>query len=268
MDFTIPPHVQDLTHRVRQFVDSEVIPLENFIDDHQDGLPPDLLRDVRAKAKAARLWTPQLPAELGGLGLSLTEMTPVFEAAGRSLWGPVALNCAAPDEGNMHLLHLFANDEQRERFLKPLAAGEIRSAFAMTEPAPGAGSDPTMLQTRAVRDGDGWIISGHKWWTSGADGAAVLLIMARTDMDVPVHKGATIFIAPIETPGIEIVRRIPHMGAHDLGGHCEIKFHDLRLPDSAVLGKAGRGVRDDAGAARTRAADALYALDRHRPARA
>jgi acyl-CoA dehydrogenase len=166
---------------------------------------------------------------------------PVFEAAGRSLIGPLAFNCSAPDEGNMHLLHLFANPEQSERYLKPLAAGEIRSAFAMTEPAPGAGSDPTMLKTAATRDGDHWIINGHKWFTSGADGAAFLIIMAVTNPDVPTHKGATLFLAPIETPGIEIVRRVPIMGANDLGGHCEIKFHDLRLPDSAILGEEGHG---------------------------
>ncbi|HLU09665.1 MAG TPA: acyl-CoA dehydrogenase family protein, partial [Oceanobacillus sp.] len=201
-----------------------------------------MLREARAKAKAAGLWAPQLPPDLGGMGLSLSEIVPVFEAAGRSHLGPLILNCAAPDEGNMHLLHLFANEEQRERYLLPLAAGEIHSAFAMTEPPPGAGSDPTMLLTRAERDGDEWVINGHKWMASGADGAAFLLIMARTNPDVPTHKGSTIFIAPADTPGIQIVRRVPTMGGlNDLGGHCEIKFHDLRLPESAILGKEGEG---------------------------
>ena len=241
MDFSIPDKIQDLTRRVQQFVDTEVIPLEAYLDQHEDGLTPELLNSTRAKAKQAGLWCPQLPHELGGLGLTLQEIVPVFEAAGRSLIGPLAFNCSAPDEGNMHLLHLFANPEQTEHYLKPLAAGEIRSAFAMTEPAPGAGSDPTMLKTCAIRDGDHWIINGHKWFTSGADGAAFLIIMAVTDPDVPTHKGATLFLAPIETPGIEIVRRVPIMGANDLGGHCEIKFHDLRLPDSAILGEAGQG---------------------------
>jgi acyl-CoA dehydrogenase len=241
MDFSIPDKIQDLTRRVRQFVDTEVIPLEAYLDQHEDGLTPELMVSVRAKAKQAGLWTPQLPTELGGLGLTLQEIVPIFEAAGRSLIGPLALNCSAPDEGNMHLLHLFANPEQTERYLKPLANGEIRSAFAMTEPAPGAGSDPTMLKTSAVRDGDHWIINGHKWFTSGADGAAFLIIMAVTDPDVPTHKGSTLFLAPIETPGIDIIRRVPIMGANDLGGHCEIEFHDLRLPDSAILGEAGQG---------------------------
>lgn len=241
MDFSIPDKIQDLTRRVRQFMDTEVIPLEAYLDQHEDGLTPELIASVRAKAKQAGLWTPQLPTELGGLGLTLEEIVPVFEAAGRSLIGPLALNCSAPDEGNMHLLHLFANPEQTERYLKPLAHGEIRSAFAMTEPAPGAGSDPTMLKTSAVKDGDHWIINGHKWFTSGADGAAFLIIMAVTYPDVPRHKGSTLFLAPIETPGIDIIRRVPIMGANDLGGHCEIKFHDLRLPDSAILGEAGQG---------------------------
>lgn len=241
MDFTTPPHVAELTQRVRAFVDAEVIPCERHHDATPDGIPADMLADLRAKARAAGIYAPQLPRELGGLGLSLSEIVLVFEAAGRSHLGPLALNCAAPDEGNMHLLHLFANPEQRERYLRPLAAGVIHSGFAMTEPAPGAGSDPTMLQTSAVRDGDDWIISGHKWYTSGADGAAFLLIMARTDPDVPAHKGSTIFIAPADTPGIDLIRRIPIMGFDDLGGHCELKFHDLRLPSSAILGEVGHG---------------------------
>ncbi len=241
MDFTTPPHVQDIVRRVTQFVNSEVIPLEQHGADTIDGLPASMLGDLRAKAKAAGLWAPQLPTELGGMGLSLSEIVPVFEAAGRSHLGPLALNCSAPDEGNMHLLHMFANTEQRERYLKPLAAGAIYSGFAMTEPHPGAGSDPNMLRTSAVRDGHDWIINGHKWWTSGGDGAAFLLIMARTNPDVATSKGATIFIAPADTPGIEVVRRIPIMGFDDLGGHAEIKFHDVRLPHSAILGQEGDG---------------------------
>ncbi len=239
MDFSLPPHVEEIARRVRRFVDDEVIPLEDF--EANGTISDKALRDVRAKAKAAGLWAPQLPPDLGGMGLSLSEIVPVFEAAGRSHLGPLVLNCAAPDEGNMHLLHLFANREQYERYLKPLAAGEIHSAFAMTEPSPGAGSDPTMLLTQAERDGDDWIINGHKWFTSGGDGAAFYLIMARTDLDQPAHKGSTIFIAPTGTPGIENVRKVPIMGFDDLGGHCEMKFHDLRLPSSAVLGNLGQG---------------------------
>lgn len=241
MDFSTPARVQDIARRVRQFVDTEVIPFEAHVDSYADGIAPDALAGLRAKAKAEGLFAPQLPVELGGLGLTLEEIVPVFEAAGRSTLGPLALNCSAPDEGNMHLLHMFANAEQVERYLKPLAAGETRSAFAMTEPAPGAGSDPTMLKTLAVRDGDEWVINGHKWFTSGADGAAFLIIMAITNPNVAAHKGATLFLAPIDAEGIEVLRRVPIMGGNDPGGHCEIKFHDLRLPASAILGEEGQG---------------------------
>src|SRR6476661_4832902 len=133
MDFSVPSHVQDITRRVRQFVDREVIPFEAHVDEYEDGIAPEALVDLRAKAKADGIFAPQLPKELGGLGLTLEEIVPVFEAAGRSMLGPLALNCSAPDEGNMHLLQLFANAEQAERYLKPLATGETRSGFAMTE---------------------------------------------------------------------------------------------------------------------------------------
>jgi acyl-CoA dehydrogenase len=242
MDFSISAHVQDIARRVRQFVDAEVIPLEKYVHDTSHaGLSLDMVRDLRQKAKRAGLWAPTMPPELGGMGLTLQEIVPVFEAAGRSLLGPLAIHCSAPDEGNMHLLHLFANDEQHERYLKPLVNGDVFSSFSMTEPPPGAGSDPTMLQTTAVRDGDEWVINGHKWFSSGAMVASFLIIMARTNPDVPTHKGATIFLAPIDTPGIEIVRAVPIMGANDLGGHAEIRYHDLRLPDSAILGEEGQG---------------------------
>jgi acyl-CoA dehydrogenase len=242
MDFTTPPHVEELARRVRQFVDDQVIPLEKHSrDDPENGLPLAILRELRGKAKDAGLWAPTMPPELGGLGLNVQEIVPVFEVAGRSLIGPVALNAAAPDEGNMHLLHHYANEEQRRRYLEPLARGEIFSAFAMTEPHPGAGSDPTMLRTTAVRDGDDWIINGHKWWTTGGGVASFLIIMARSDPDAPARHSATLFLAPIDTPGIELVRNIPHMGGSGPGGHYEVRFHDLRLPNSAILGEVGQG---------------------------
>ncbi len=242
MDFTTPPHIQDTAQRMRRFVDDEVIPLEAHADDDPvTGLPLDMLHAVRAKAKAAGLWAPTMPPELGGMGLSIQEIVPVFEAAGRSLLGPAAVHCAAPDEGNMHLLHQYASEEQRQRYLKPLVTGETFSGFAMTEPAPGAGSDPNMLRTTAVRDGDAWVINGHKWWTTGGALASFIIIMARSNPDVATKHGATLFLAPINAPGIEIVRQVRHMGEPDLGGHSEIRFHDLRLPDSAILGEEGRG---------------------------
>ena len=241
MDFSTPEHVEKLAARVRRFVDDKVIPLEARAEEHPDGLPPDVLRGLRQQAKDAGLWTPQLPVELGGLGLSLAECVPVLEEAGRSLLGPLALHCAAPDEGNMHLLHLYATPEQRERYLLPLARGEVRSAFAMTEPPPGAGSDPALIRTTAIRDGDSWVINGHKWFATGADGAAFYIIMALTSPERGPHKGSTIFLAPTDAPGIEPVRRVPVMGAEAPGGHGEVRFRDLRLPASAILGEEGQG---------------------------
>jgi acyl-CoA dehydrogenase len=234
MDFSYPPHVTDLAQRVRQFVDREVIPLEN------SEITPEIVRDLRARAQAEKLFAPTMPQSLGGLGLPLEHWPPVLEAAGRSLLGPLALHCAAPDEGNMHLLHMFANEQQQEQYLKPLVAGEIFSAFSMTEPPPGAGSDPTMIHTNAVRDGDEWVINGHKWFTSNGTVASFLIIMARTTPDVPAHKGCTLFLAPIDTPGVEIVRDVPVL-THDFGGHVEIRYQDVRVPHSAILGKEGEG---------------------------
>lgn len=240
MDFTVSDELQALVSRLRRFIDEEVIPLERHADeDPVTGLPLEMLQAARQKARAAGLWAPAMPVELGGLGLSLQEIVPVFETAGRSLLGPAVINCAAPDEGNMHLLNMFANEMQRERYLKPLVAGEVFSGFAMTEPAPGVGSDPSMLLTTAERDGDEWVINGRKWWTTGAGVASFLIIMARTSDDK--RTGATLFLAPIDTPGIEIVRLVKHMGEPDLGGHGEIVFKDLRLPHSAILGEVGQG---------------------------
>ena len=240
MEFSWPKHMTELAARVKAFVDDEVIQLEPLAR-ASGGLSPERLSELRAKARTAGVYGPQLPRELGGLGLNVLEICPVFEAAGRSLLGPLALNCSAPDEGNMHLLQRAATPDQRERYLKPLAAGEIRSAFAMTEPAPGAGSDPTMLKTRAVRDGDEWVIDGHKWFVSGADGAAFFIVMAVTDPDAPVTQGASMLIVPAETPGARVVRRIDALGAHAPGGHCEIVFEGCRVPIDGVLGEVGRG---------------------------
>jgi len=242
MEFTIPAHVQQITSKVRRFIDEEVIPLEaHAFDNPHTGLPIEMLHTVRQKAKQWGIWCPTMPVEYGGLGLNVQEIIPVFEAAGRSLLGPASLNAAAPDEGNMHLLKMYANEEQTERYLKPLVSGEAFSCFGMTEPAPGTGSDPNMIQTTAVKDGDYWVINGHKWWTTGAGIASFIIIMARTDPDTKSKNAATLFLAPIDEKGIERVKAIPHMGEPDLGGHYEVKFHDLRLHKSAILGEVGQG---------------------------
>ena len=241
MDFTLPRHVESIAHRVRQFVDDEVVPLETELLRTSTVLTVEMVRDLRVKAKAAKLWAPTMPKAWGGMGLNIQEIVPVFEAAGRSLLGSLAIHCAAPDEGNMHLLHNWANDEQTEQYLVPLARGETFSAFSMTEPPPGAGSDPRMIRTRAVRDGDDWVINGHKWLTSNGEVADFFIIMAVTNPDVHPYQGTTQFLAPRDTPGVNILRDVPVMGAKDFGGHVEILYEDVRLPDSAILGGEGQG---------------------------
>jgi acyl-CoA dehydrogenase len=241
MDFTIPPHVLEIAQRVRAFVDREVIPVEQALMRSGEPLSVDEVMRLRALAKAEGIFAPTMPRELGGLGLTIQEWVPVLEAAGRSLIGPLAVHCAAPDEGNMHTLLHFANDEQRERYLRPLAEGRVFSGFSMTEPPPGAGSDPTMLQTRAVREGDEWVINGRKWYTSNGLVADFLLIMAVTDPEVGAHKGSTIFLAPIDTPGITVVRDVHTLGRGDFGGHVEILYENVRVPHSAILGAEGQG---------------------------
>lgn len=241
MDFSIPKHVQDIAHRVRQFVDEEVSPIEMELLRSGEELSMETLQDLRSKAKAEGLWAPTMPKDWGGMGLNIQEIVPVFEAAGRSLLGPSAIHCAAPDEGNMHLLHNWANEEQIERYLVPLAKGETFSAFSMTEPPPGAGSDPRMIESLAVKDGDEWVINGHKWFTSNGEVADFFIIMAITDPDVHPYSGCTLFLAPRDSDGINIVRDVPVMGAKDFGGHVEMRYENLRLPESAILAGEGQG---------------------------
>jgi acyl-CoA dehydrogenase len=241
MDFTIPEHVQNIVHRVEQFLDKEVIPLEAQLLREERVISMDEVQALRAKAKAEGLWCPTMPKELGGMGLNIEEFTPVLQAAGRSLTGPLSIHCSAPDEGNMHMLHTYANEEQIERYLRPLVAGKAFSAFSMTEPPPGAGSDPRMVQSRAHKDGDEWVINGHKWFTSNGEIADFFFIMAVTDPDVHPYSGTTIFIADRNTPGMNIIRDVPTIGIKDFGGHVEIKYEDVRLPESAILGGLGQG---------------------------
>ncbi|MGZ5475980.1 MAG: acyl-CoA dehydrogenase family protein [Thermoanaerobaculia bacterium] len=236
MDFDLPSDLIDLRTRVANFVRDEVIPLER--EENFD------LGALRQKARQAGIFGPQLPREWGGLGLGTVAMCVLFEQAGRSLLGPLALHCAAPDEGNMHLLSVYATPEQREQYLRPLVEGKIRSCFAMTEPAPGAGSDPTMILTRATRVGGGWEITGRKWFATGAAGSTFAIAMAITDPSVPAHKGVTMFLVPANASGFNIVRSVPTMGGHGgPGGHGEIDFDHVRVPDSAVFGKIGDGFK-------------------------
>ena len=240
MDFTLDPELASLRTRVADFIREEVIPAEPPAG---EALTRDVIDALRAKARAAGIYGPQLPAEYGGLGLGTVGMCVLFEQAGRSFLGALAMHCSAPDEGNMELLAHHATPEQRERWLRPLVEGTIHSCFAMTEPAPGVGADATMLRTRAERVGGGWEITGRKWFTTGADGASLAVTMAVTDPDAHPHKRASIFLVPTDTPGYRFLRNVPTMGGHGYGGHGEVDFDHVFVPDSAVLGTIGDGFR-------------------------
>lgn len=239
-----PAYVVDLAVRTAEFVRDIVLPLEDDVDGDVEAAGGDALRrELQAFASARGLLSLHAPEEFGGRGLGMVERAPVFEAAGWSLFGPMALNIAAPDEGNVHLLSHVATPEQQARFLKPLVSGDERSAFAMTEPAPGAGSDPTALTTRAVRAPGGWRITGRKWLITGADGAATFIIMARTSGEPGSSGGATMFLAPADAPGLVVGRNVDTMDRSMIGGHCEVEFHDVFVGDDQVLGEVDQGFR-------------------------
>lgn len=244
MDFSLPPDIATLAAEVDAFVRAEVIPFESDPRWTDHGPDDDLRRDLNAKARAAGLLAPHAPRAYGGQELSHVAKAAVFEAAGYSILGPVALHIHAPDEGNLHLLSVVASATQKERFLRPLAEARTRSCFAMTEPntetGEGAGSDPSMLSTRAIRDGDGFLISGRKWLTTGADGAAFAIIMARTG-DGPGD--ATMFLAELPNPSFRVVRRLTTMDTSFMGGHAEIEIDNLHVGPESVLGEVGKGFR-------------------------
>ena len=231
----IDDSLEALRARLEAFVAEIAIPLESHLGDGE--VPDRLRRKLHDEARAAGLFAPHVGTEWGGLGLDHRGQSVIFEEAGYSPLGPVALNCAAPDEGNMQLLAAIATDAQKERYLRPLAGGEVRSCFAMTEPAPGAGSDPAMLATTATRTGDGWSLRGRKWYVTGADGAAFAIVMARAEDD----GGATMFLIDAGAAGFEVVRRIDSIDDLAPGGHCELAFEDCKVGDDAVLGEVGRG---------------------------
>ncbi|VTU31830.1 acyl-CoA dehydrogenase family protein [Variovorax sp. RA8] len=220
---------------VRRFVEEEAIPRESPALAHDLNALEETTHALRAKAKQAGIYGPQLPAAWGGLGLSWRDRSVILEEAGRSFLAPLAMNCAPPDQPNMINLLTDGSPAQQERYLAPLARGETRSCFAMTEPEPGAGSDPSMLQTVAVRRRGGWSISGRKWFISGAVGASFALVLART------CEGATIFIVDADNPGYRVVRNIASIDGFQIGGHGEIELEDCLVGDDAVLGEVGRG---------------------------
>lgn len=239
-DFALPAHVEELRARTREFIDTVVIPAE---PKPGEVLSAETRTMLQQEARKAGVFAPHVPVEYGGHGLPIRYWSPIFQEAGRSLAGPQALNCAAPDEGNMHLLNVVASPEQKQRYLAPLAAGEVRSAFAMTEPHPGAGADPAALSTTAVRTSGGWIINGEKRFISGAEGAAFVICMARTDVDNEGSDGATMFIVDADNPGMRLERHIPTIDRSIIGGHMHVTFRDCFVPDDAVLGEVGKGFR-------------------------
>ncbi len=231
-----------LVDDTQRFIRDVVLPIEDASGgDIASGGGDSLRLQLQESARKAGVFAPHAPVEYGGHGLGMCDRAPLFEAAGYSVFGGLALNIAAPDEGNVHLLAHIAGTDQRERYLAPLARGEVRSAFAMTEPAPGAGSDPTALRTRAEKTSSGWVINGHKWFITGADGAAFFIIMARTSGEPGDRGGATMFLADADNPGIEVGRHIPTSERSMVGGHCEVTFTDLFVPDEAVLGGVDDG---------------------------
>ena len=242
VDLSYSDDVRDLIARTEQFVRDEVLPVEDAHGGDITAAGGDAIRaDLQKAAKAAGVFAPHAPVEYGGHGLGMSDRAPVFEAAGYSLFGPTALNIAAPDEGNVHMLAHIASDEQKQQFLAPLAAGDVRSAFAMTEPAPGAGADPNALTTRAEKVSGGWRINGRKHFITGADGAGFFIIMARTSGEPGQRGGATMFLAPAETEGLKVGRHITTLDRSMIGGHCEVDFEDVFVPDSAVLGEVDQG---------------------------
>jgi acyl-CoA dehydrogenase len=242
MDFEPEPRARQLAAVARDFVAVEVLPVERaFLAEGYGAVESELPR-LRERAKALGLLVPHLPAEYGGRGLSLLAFAAVGEELGRSILGHLAANCQAPDAGNMEVLLHHGSTAQRERWLRPLAAGQVRSCFAMTEPER-AGSNPTWLETTARRERDGYVLDGHKWFTSGADGAAFAVVMAVTDPDAPRHRRASLLIVPTDAPGFQLVRNLPVMGEAGAGwaSHAEVRFTGVRVPAADRLGDEGAG---------------------------
>ncbi len=243
MDFALAPAAEALRARVRDFVEAEILPLEAdpTVWDAHENIALDRLDALRARVKAAGLWLPQLGPAHGGLGVDHVAQAALYEEMNRALFGPVAFNCAAPDDGTMMLLAKVAPPAQQARWLAPLAEGRVRSAFAMTEPAPGAGSDPSMMRTTATRHGDVWRIEGRKWFITGAGVAQHFVLIARSSDDA--RKGLTAFLFDRDQPGWRIERRIPIMGPEEHGGHCELVFDGLEIPDDNRLMAVGDGLK-------------------------
>lgn len=244
MDFTISAEIEDFRARIARFVEDRILPLEadRASYDAHENIRLDLLEDLRDKARAQGLWCLQLKPETGGQGLSKVGMAVCYEEMNRSIFGPCVFNSAAPDDGNMMVLEQAGTDAQKARWLAPIVRGDVRSAFVMTEPHPGSGSDPAgMMLTTATRKGDAYVIRGRKWFITGAEEAEHFILVARTSDDP--RKGLTAFLHDRDRPGFRIDRRIPIMGPEEHGGHCEVVYEDMEIPAEDVLIGEGEGLK-------------------------
>lgn len=242
MDFSISSKMQAVLDRIRTFMLEEVFPAERaFIQGDYAAAEPEMDR-LRARVKELGFWLPQIPREQGGMGLSLVEHGLISAELGRSPIGHYVFNCQAPDAGNMEILLRFGTDEQKVLYLRPLLEGQVRSCFSMTEPEH-AGSNPVWMSTTAVADGDSYILNGHKWFTSAADGAAFAIVMAVTDPRALPHQRASQFLVPNDTPGFEIVCNTSVMGhrGEGWGSHSEVRYQNCRVPKKNLLGEIGAG---------------------------
>ncbi|WP_129113475.1 acyl-CoA dehydrogenase family protein [Halegenticoccus tardaugens] len=241
MEYDDSDRAEAVAARVHEFVDEVVIPAERELLG-EGSIADAELTALRDEARERDVYAPQVSTDYGGMGMDFRDVLPSFEAAGRSLLGPPAIRVDAPDEGNMHTFELVATEEQKDEWLRPLVDGAICSGFCMTEPMQGGGSDPKMIRTEARKEGDEWVVDGHKWWTTNGVEADVLLVMARTDFDAHPYSGCSIILVPADTPGVEIERGIPHMADDQLGtSHAEIRFRDVRVPAENLLGEENEG---------------------------
>ncbi len=242
MDFEISDRMKTILEMINEFVEKELVPLEAEFINHDFKEMVPVLAEKREMVKKMELWGPQIPEELGGMGLSLVEHGLVSEALGGCPLGHYVFGCQAPDAGNIEILHLHGTEEQKDQYLQPLVDGKIRSCFSMTE-VDLAGSNPVMLDTTAVKDGDDYVINGHKWYTTAADGAKFAIVMAVTNPEAPVYLRASMIIVPTDTLGFNLVRNLPVMGekGSDYASHGEILYQSCRVPQKNLLGPEGHG---------------------------
>ena len=241
IDFSIPPELEQTRAHTARFMEEHVYPAERRTT--EEGLPKEALKPLQARVKEAGLWAPHMPVEAGGMGIGVVGLALINEIIGRSPIGPFIFGCQAPDAGNCEILLLYGAEAQKRKYLLPNVAGDVRSCFSMTEPEV-SGADPTNLQTSAVLERGEWVINGHKWFTTGAVGAAFAIVMAKTEPQAPPRKRFSMIIVPTEAPGFRIIRQVPVMGhSRHQGGHCEVRYEDCRVPAENLLGPRGEGFK-------------------------